>query len=604
MPITPPPSPNNFQSSNKWTPGNTYSNWVGGILYPYLSGELKYPPYYQGSTTVFTTQNNKISTSNLFPDHPKVAKVASPYSFPTIAGADKYTKLSELSREELKEVYIKKDVGFGENLYKLGEWNTPPGTVKVSKIDVDPSVQSNKTIFKDTNITPESAAKRAGAAAALGLASGFTAAPAVMNIGNSLIGDIGAKESPDGSIYNTSPFLNLKPLPAIPFQDFRARRGWGAGDLIGKRLDGTATSLRLIGKGLKKHRAIAYAAASATVGAYSLFNRETLYGWGDHGNKNALRNDFTARSHVATVWNGNGKKWKKANFLEDPTAKVTAFRGDKVSVIDFRKIKDIKEQAYRWIPGEDNALQSAMASINSAIGGVMNDPGITQDFIKFFFTGPSLTFNKPSAEGDDIMVFRAIINSLTDSFNPQWTNVTMIGRADPNYHYTSYTRDLNLDFTVVATDRDELKPIWRKLNALASYTAPDYKNNTTIGLKGPWMRITIGDLYKQQPAIINNLYYTLAGTETTWDINVENDPERMEVPNKIDISMGLTLISDYLPQKGGKMYTLANNFDDDGPVDGNDNWLSDFEKNPVIDEENKIVFDPAARPPGGTGKGG
>ena len=60
-----------------------------------------------------------------------------------------------------------------------------------------------------------------------------------------------------------------------------------------KRLDGASALARNALQGLKgKARSAAYAAASATVGAYSLFNRETIYGFGEHDSKFALRNDL------------------------------------------------------------------------------------------------------------------------------------------------------------------------------------------------------------------------------------------------------------------------------------------------------------------------
>jgi hypothetical protein len=158
----------------------------------------------------------------------------------------------------------------------------------------------------------------------------------------------------------------------------------------------------------------------------------------------------------------------------------------------------------------------------------------------------------------------------------------MIGRADPNYHYGGYTRDVSVGFTIHATDRDELKPIWRKLNFLAGYTAPEY-NPTQLGLTAPWMRITIGDLFVQQPVLISSLGYELAGTDTSWEINIEGDPTNMQVPHSVKVSMTLYMITDSLPQKGGRMYILAKSFtspidasDKAGtPKQGNDNWLSD-----------------------------
>ena len=136
---------------------------------------------------------------------------------------------------------------------------------------------------------------------------------------------------------------------------------------------------------------------------------------------------------------------------------------------------------------------------------------------------------------------------------------------------------MNLDFTVYATSRDELKPIYRKLNALAGYTAPEYVKNS-IAMRAPWMRMTIGDLFVQHPVILTSLGYTLHDSDTTWEINFEDDPTMMQTPHKIGVSMGITPIMDYLPQKGGKFYTLAKKFDAEAiPLPGNDNWLSEFD---------------------------
>jgi hypothetical protein len=188
-------------------------------------------------------------------------------------------------------------------------------------------------------------------------------------------------------------------------------------------------------------------------------------------------------------------------------------------------------------------------------------------------TGPNMQNGQNAI--DDIIVFRAILTGLTDSFAPQWNSVQMVGRADPNYNYSSVTRDLSLEFTVAATDRDEMQPIYRKLNALAGFTAPTYLKDS-IAMQAPWMRITIGDLLRQQPVILTSLTYTLVDSDTTWEINIEDDPTMMQAPHKVSVSCQFTVISDYLPQRNGRFYTLAKQFKADGtPIRGNDNWLSD-----------------------------
>jgi hypothetical protein len=361
------------------------------------------------------------------------------------------------------------------------------------------------------------------------------------------------------------------------YKDFRSFRYVGnVFDVDTVRLDGASAAARgafnLDARGVAN--SIAYAAASALPGgAYTVFNIESIYGWGDQGNPNALRRDFSIRTNVATRWViGPTPKDGKWAPTTNPLERATEFLGDKINVIDYskRRLKSV----YVWKP-QWNAGNEKWDAFNNFISAT----DLTKDFIKFYFTGPKLNAGN-TADKDDIIVFRATIDSLSDSHTPGWSTVNMIGRADPNYMYTGYSREVQMNFTVYATSRDEVKPIWRKLNALAGYTTPEYGVNT-IAMKSPWMRMTVGDLFVQQPVIITSLSYTLADADTTWEINVEGDPTMMEVPHKVTVQMGFNVLTDWLPQKDGKFYSLAKTFDGKTgiPIEGGDNWLSDFGTN-------------------------
>ena len=364
--------------------------------------------------------------------------------------------------------------------------------------------------------------------------------------------------NPNDPAYSTSPFSQLRNLPWITLNDFRSRKGIaGIGQSADTRFDGAS----LLARKFTARAALLAGLSAQPGGAYTIFNRDGFgkfgYGWGDHGNVYALRNDFTQQSHVATRWSDSDKVWKS---VIHPLSAATPFRGDKVNVIDYQAAGSLNA-IYRW---------------NTARSDSRTNFHETQDFIKFFFTGPKLAphFKEDDTMTDDVIVFRATLGSISDTFNPQWNPVQLMGRADPNYHYTGYSRDMSLDFTVYATDRDELKPIYRKLNALAGYTTPDYSSET-IGFKGPWMRITVGDLYNQMPVVISSLSYTLGDADSPWEINMEADPTMMQVPLMVKVSIGFNVIGDWLPQKGGQFYSLAKRFDEFGSRPGSDNWLSD-----------------------------
>ena len=386
-------------------------------------------------------------------------------------------------------------------------------------------------------------------------------------------------------------FPNSNINTPVLYPDFRSKLNISLDSEVGvgNQLLSYAQSVRLDGFSAAFRGSIKagiYSAAAATpIGPYSLFNLDGLgtsgYGWGEHDNRFASRKDFTMRSHVA-------KKWQpgiRADRLDSPVADAAAgkfartinpielatpFRGDKVNVIDFgkRRLND----AYLWNPDR-------IFSAESILGVNLNPLGITQDFIKFYMTGPKLQAGN-LLDQDDILVFRAVLTGLDDSFTANWSPVQMIGRADPNYVYTSYGRDMSISFTVYATDRDEMQPIYRKLNALAGYTAPTY-NPDSIAMEGPWMRLTVGDLLVQQPVVLTSVSYTYDVGDAPWEINIENDPNMMQVPFKVSVQMQFNVISDYLPQKGGRFYTLAKRFagDEAQPITGDDNWLSDTKGN-------------------------
>ena len=446
---------------------------------------------------------------------------------------------------------------------------------------------------KTTNITLGSLAQKTTgfAVGAIGSLSGI---PQVAQIGQSFTNS--SENYSPKSAYAVSALNAMKSTNnvGIQYPDFRARKFPKDGvdtaiALSTKRVDGLAVSQRTLfdrsdaGNNKTAIRSGLYSATSISpYGAYSIFNLQTLYGWGDHDNPYALRNDFTAQSHVATQWdvtlenkNGDNPAYYKGSW--EPTknllSKATPFRGDKVNVIDFsqRELKD----AYRWLP-KPKIFGDA---------SIFDKVGTTADLIKFFFTGPKLHAGNTTEE-DDIIVFRAVIGSISDSFNASWNGFQLIGRGDQNFQYGGFTRDISIDFTVYATDRDEVKPIWRKLNALAGYTAPEYTKDN-IALVAPWMRITIGDLFNQQAVIVKSVNYTLHSADTTWETNIEQDPQMMQTPHKVDVNLTLTPITDWLPQKGGKFYSLAKRFDGETglPLPGNDNWLSDTKNNVELTQE-------------------
>jgi len=188
-----------------------------------------------------------------------------------------------------------------------------------------------------------------------------------------------------------------------------------------------------------------------------------------------------------------------------------------------------------------------------------------EDFIKFYFEDGDI--------GKDVMVFRCTMNGFSDSFSPGWNRVDIMGRPDGAYLYTSFERSVSFNFTVAALSRAEMVPMWRKLNYLASYTMPDFSSSGTKP-GGPFMRITIGNLFQQTPGFIDSLTYTIPD-ETTWDIaeDAGTNPNAKQLPLAMEVQMTFKIIGDYRPQLKGRVYSLS----PFGASQTAGNWLTDAE---------------------------
>ena len=104
----------------------------------------------------------------------------------------------------------------------------------------------------------------------------------------------------------------------------------------------------------------------------------------------------------------------------------------------------------------------------------------------------------------------------------------------------------------------------QKLNYLTSNTMPDY--NTDGRMRGPFMKLTIGDYFVSLPGFITSLNYTIKD-DAPWDIALYKNSKdtvsssdstsdfaknERELPHMIDVSVTYTPIHDFLPKKGTK----------------------------------------------------
>ena len=86
--------------------------------------------------------------------------------------------------------------------------------------------------------------------------------------------------------------------------------------------------------------------------------------------------------------------------------------------------------------------------------------------------------------------FRAFINSFSDGYSADWSGQKYMGRAEKLYKYGGFDRDVSVSFTVVAQSKEELIPMYKKLNFLASSLSPTYTKSGYMA--GNLSQMTIG----------------------------------------------------------------------------------------------------------------
>ena len=152
----------------------------------------------------------------------------------------------------------------------------------------------------------------------------------------------------------------------------------------------------------------------------------------------------------------------------------------------------------------------------------------------------------------DVMVFRALLDSLKDNYGGKWNTISYNGRGEDFYIYDKFTRSVSFSFKIAAQSRHEMMPLYRKLNYLVSNTAPDYGGGTRM--RGPYMKLTIGDWFDRVPGFFKSVNISWK-KDYPWEISISHreggqDKDGMNiVPHVLDISCQYQPIHNFLPQK-------------------------------------------------------
>lgn len=151
--------------------------------------------------------------------------------------------------------------------------------------------------------------------------------------------------------------------------------------------------------------------------------------------------------------------------------------------------------------------------------------------------------------------FRVFLDDFSDSYDAEWKSLEYMGRGEKFYRYGGFKRDVSIAFTVAVASKEELIPVYKKLNYLASSIAPFYSTNGFMS--GNMSRITLGGWLFEQPGFISSVSFDIP-EESPWETKVpigeKNDQYVDQLPHIISVKMKFTPIHKFRPQ----IQTLTN----------------------------------------------
>jgi hypothetical protein len=165
--------------------------------------------------------------------------------------------------------------------------------------------------------------------------------------------------------------------------------------------------------------------------------------------------------------------------------------------------------------------------------------------------------------------FRATLSGLTETTTPTWDSAKFIGSPFPYWTYTGIERSVSFNFKVYSTTPLQHIAAWQRLNFLTSLAYPQGYNKG-IAVLAPFLKITIGNLYKNKECYISQLSYTV-DDNGTWEVgptagmgipdnqsfklNGETTSlDNYKLPKVIDVSVTLNLVESKSSTSHGYLY--------------------------------------------------
>lgn len=124
--------------------------------------------------------------------------------------------------------------------------------------------------------------------------------------------------------------------------------------------------------------------------------------------------------------------------------------------------------------------------------------------------------------------FRAYITDLSDNIGADWSGVKYMGRGENFYTYQGFSREVSFNLKVAAHSKQEMMPLYQKLNYLASSLMPDYSGKGFM--RGNLHKLTVGEWFYRTPGVLKSMNISI-DNNYPWEIKFDEPETGTQVGN-------------------------------------------------------------------------
>lgn len=242
------------------------------------------------------------------------------------------------------------------------------------------------------------------------------------------------------------------------------------------------------------------------------------------------RNDLSTKYLIEFDGEADDKK-RKGKFLKEKNQAESNYNdGASTGIYKYSKV-----------PRTSN-IQTIMDDSNGDVKNLTGPSDANNAFTEKISENDFVPLKFTSVATQTAVIFRGTITGLSEQFSPSWDSSRFIGAPFNFYTYQSIERTVQFSFKVFSLSSAEHRVCWEKLGYLSSLCYPQDYTNSTGAVSAPFLKFTLGDMYRNKECFIENLSYNI-DDNYPWEVGLNGKAsQNYRLPMIVEVTITLKFV--------------------------------------------------------------